>query len=156
MPTRVSILGEAISLEISKPTLRTDQKGNRVAQALIETQVISLQVNGIQARNAWNFSAMLGRLVDVTITPDALESEEVQEFAKWVETWRELNFDSNYLIHDLFQAYLDLHSDIVNAWIEADKTIAKDLVIARREQLPESSLNNEELGELAQADSPLA
>jgi hypothetical protein len=151
------ILGGAVCLEIAKSTLRTDQKGNRVAQALLEVGVLSVQVTNAQTRDGWNFAMLMGRLIDVIIDPEDLKnSEDLQEFEVWVAKWRELDYTSNYTIHQLYEAYLDLHSDLIKEWIEADKAIAKDLVIARREQLPESALKTEERQELEKADSPLA
>ena len=150
---KVSILSDSVVVGISTPTLRTEQKSQRVLRAFYAAGHLI-----VESALEWDFAALVGRLAEVQF-PDKeafINSPDLQTFGAWVDQWLNLAWDNTDAVNALYEAYLDLHIDIVNAWKDADKQVATDLIIAHREQLPDHELTQAEKGELAKEDSPLA
>ena len=150
---KVSVLDGSVELGISTPTLRADQKSQRILRAFYAAGHLI-----VESALEWDFAALVGRLTAVQF-PDKdafINSPDLQTFGAWVDQWLSVQWDNTDSVNALYETYLDLHIDIVNAWKDADKQVATDLIIARREQLPDHELTQAERGELAKEDSPLA
>lgn len=153
---KVNILGDSVTLTISKPTLRSDQISQRILRAFLAVGRLQIDSKYSQTIIEWDFAAMLSRLQKVEFEPVTFrQSPDLQEFALWVEQWTAVTWDNADSVNALFESYLDLHIDIADAWKTADKQVATDLIIAQREQLPTSQMTDDERLALANEDSPL-
>lgn len=153
---KTNILGDSISLECSKPTLRTDGKTQRALWAFVAHKLLDPQADyAVNFSPETQFASRVGRLVNIEIlTPD--QTDDLDDVAAFIAAWRSLDWNNAASILACYNAYMDLHIDIIDAWEKVDKAVNRDVVVARREQLPVSELNTQEQAALKSEDSPLA